>query len=454
MIQSNVILPRAARPVARVASAVTFGLCATLLGCSGETINMGEGTPLVELPSLPSSSRCVTDPVLEGEIVVRSQEEVDALEGCEVIDGDLYVVAFEGAHLRALHALTEVRGLLGIGAFPPWASVEEPGEELRPSQQLNEAWLSSLEGLESLERAGSLTLNGLTSRGLEPLANLRTLTEGWLSIWSAPNLESFDGLQNLVGLQNLDVTGGARRLASFDGLTLPEYMRSLRIDNADLRQLQPLGVRAIAGELSLFDNQLRDLSAFSSLIYAEGISLIANRKLESLSGLENLDAISRLVVEYNVALTEVPDFEYVPSIDVMTFVVNPLLAKLPAFPNLADSPDPNGSVSSVEESLNVRPQLIQVYGMDALTTLTLPAGWKSASLVRIENNANLRQIDFTGQSYIEYLTITDNPLLESVSTGALDKVNVLNLAENPALPPTAFDAVRRLDTTSQPGAAP
>lgn len=455
MMQQSVNLVRLASPLARVTSVVAIGLCAALLGCSDDSINMGEGIPVVEEPGRPSSSGCVDSPVLEGEIIVRNQEELNALEGCEVIDGDLYVLPFEGAHLRTLHALTEVTGVLGIGdmsnAIPSPESLEQ-FVEFASQQELNEAWLSSLEGLEALESAGRLTLNGLTSEDVRPLLNLRTLTDGSISIWSARNLKSFDGLQNLVGVESLEVSG-VFALESFDGLTLPEYMLSLRIENADLRHLKPLGVKGVQS-LHLFSNQLQHLDAFASLTLADNISLISNRKLESLMGLRNVEQMSSLVVEYNIAITEVPNFEKVTWVQTVRFVVSPLLAKLPTFSGLVHSRLQGEGSQAMENSLLTRPDVIQVYGMDALTSFTMPAGWTSASLVRIDLNSNLRQIEFTGQNYIEYLSISSNPLLENVSTGALDKVNVLNLAANPLLPATSFDAVRRLDTTSDAGGPP
>ena len=48
---------------------------------------------------LPSSSRCLDSTTLEGVVVARNQAEVDSLEGCQVIDGELHIVPFEGADL-------------------------------------------------------------------------------------------------------------------------------------------------------------------------------------------------------------------------------------------------------------------------------------------------------------------------------------------------------------------
>jgi hypothetical protein len=414
-------------------------MCAALLGCSDESINMGEGVPTVVEPEPPAfSGSCAENPVVEGDIIARSQAEVDALEGCEVINGSLNVVAFEGAHLRSLHALQSVAGVLTIGGYPPYP--EEP-----PQLLVEGGWLASLEGLEALESAGSLMVIGLTAESLAPLANLRTLTDDALELAWVDNLRDLDGLQNLIGVRSLHIRG-ARRLTSLAGLTLPEYMTTLSFENTDLRQLKPLGVRGLDG-LHMFETKIQNLDAFSDLIWLGGLDLATNRRLQSITGLANLEGLGSLNVTYNGALTDVPDFERVSFLQSMRFVVNPVLTKLPSFPNLVQL---GTGFLSPEEEIQQRPDLIQLYDMNALTTFTMPAGWSSAAVVRIEHNRNLRQIEFVGQKYIDLLSISDNPLLEQVSTGALDKINVLNVAENPLLPAATFDGVRRLDTTANP----
>jgi hypothetical protein len=444
MIRRNLICPCAAVALARVTSATALGLCATLLGCSNDSINMGEGVSVVEAPPLPSSSRCQESPVLRGEVVVRNQAELDALEGCEVIDGDLYVDAFEGAHLRALHALTSVSGLLSIGATqdPVLDGTPQQLDAARQHQELQESgWLASLEGLEALESAGSLTLIGLAS-DLKPLAQLRMLVDGSLSLAFATNLRNFDGLQNLVGLRMLSINA-ALRLDSFDGLTLPSFMAGMDLTDVDLRQLKPLAVTAIDG-LYIEDTQVHDLAPFASLQSARAIQIVANQKLESLTGLENILRVEYLDLDYNRYLVEVPDFEKLWGLQVLRITGSPLLARLPAFQGMQVPYVSNNQ----EQFILGRPDVIELEDLGSVTTFSMPAGWSSASVVRIQNNANLRRVDFTGQTYIDYLSIQNNPLLENLNTGVLDKVNVLEVVDNPRLSMATFGAIRHLDMTA------
>ncbi|MEY2937198.1 MAG: hypothetical protein RL033_7947, partial [Pseudomonadota bacterium] len=140
------------------------------------------------------------------------------------------------------------------------------------------------------------------------------------------------------------------------------------------------------------------------------------------------------------------DFELVDLVpNELRITYNPRLTRLPAFPGLLLDPDGSPLNQSEDELIVHRPELILLEQLDALTTFSMPLGMTSAAIVQIQNNPNLRSIDFTGQSYIDYLSIQNNPLLETISTGALGKVNVLELVDNPGLSVTAFDGVRRLD---------
>src|SRR5688572_14151114 len=75
MIQSTFISTPTSRPVTRATGATTLALYASLLGCSGESVNMGENG--VEPSPLPSSSLCLASTTIDGDVIVRSQEEVD-----------------------------------------------------------------------------------------------------------------------------------------------------------------------------------------------------------------------------------------------------------------------------------------------------------------------------------------------------------------------------------------
>lgn len=449
-MQNNVILPGAASSLVRRTSAAAMGLCATLLGCSEESINMGEGVRDVERSGVPSSSRCAESPILKEDVVVHNQQELDALEGCEVIEGSLYVAAFEGGQLRALHALRAVSNEIAIGQTPdPYGESEH---DVWVWQMLTEkGWLSSLEGLDALESAASLYVMGLTAKDLAPLSSLRWLTASYVGIESAHQLKNLDGLQNLTGLRSLRVVG-APQLESLDGLTLARSMDYLELSNVDLRRVKPLEAQSIQ-TVWLVATQLHDLTPFANLDGVTGIQISSNQKLESLAGLEGLSFVESLNVSYNPSLLDVPDFDQAYGLQELRIIDNPKLARLPAFPALGFGIETYQVTPPGEELIITRPEVIQLQELSSVTTFSMPPGWASAGIVQIENNANLQSIEFTGQTYVDYLLIQNNPLLETVSIGVLDKVNEIHVVDNPRFSVSAFDGIRHLDMTAS-GNAP
>jgi hypothetical protein len=133
-----------------------MALVALLAACSGDVVNIGDGEPPREPP--PSYSRCIESPTLEGTVVVNDQAQLDALDGCETIAGDLYVQPLFYPDLRPLHALREVTGKLGLTQAPPADGEGQSSAESNLVQSIVEGgWLPTLAGLEKLERAGSCT---------------------------------------------------------------------------------------------------------------------------------------------------------------------------------------------------------------------------------------------------------------------------------------------------------
>ena len=78
-----------------------------LSACSGDLLEVGRiAEPVYVAPRV-----CASSPPTAG-IEVISQAELEALAGCEVVDGDVRIAPFEGADLSPLRALRAVRGRL------------------------------------------------------------------------------------------------------------------------------------------------------------------------------------------------------------------------------------------------------------------------------------------------------------------------------------------------------
>jgi hypothetical protein len=437
MMQRNIQRARASSSLTRWAHPAILPLGMSMLACSGNPVIMGEDG--IDSAPVPSSSRCFENSTLEGDVVVRNQEELAALEGCKRVSGDLTVVAFQGADLRPLHALTAVDGTLDL-----WGSTE--ALEL---QDLSQDWLASLDGLESLERVGGLEVLGLMADNVAPLARLEVLTgSGRLLFGLCPNLVDLGGLGGLIGIRALSLSCSV--LESIEALTLPEEMDSIEFTDTPLTQLTDVSVHTLFDGLSLTKTALTNLDAFASLVNAGAVSIVSNLALENLNGLNGLTSAGSLGISHNRLLTRLPEFPELATLDELMISDNPRLTTLADFPTLHayvySILDEAHFEDNPENLLGLRPYRIDISRNQVLTTLSLPAGWLTGAAVVIDNNRALTQIDFTQQRSIDYLSIQNNPLLETVNTGALATVNTLEVVNNPRLGTAVFDSLRTFDT--------
>lgn len=291
----------------RRSAARLLPLCAPLAACSGNVVIMGENADGEEdwFPP-PPHSRCVDDRTLAGDVEIRSQAELDALEGCTIIDGHLLVQPLFDPDLRPLHRLRTVRGELGLGGSLVYPVEERTNEEsVLARDALAAGFLHSLEGLERLEAVGSLSLVTVAAGSLEPLAQLRQLTDfGLLGIDDCDAIVDLAPLAQLSGIQRLSVSAGS--LESLDGLALRDRLVSLALGGEKLANIDALApVRSVSDDVSIVHTALRDLAPLGRLDSAGGLYISDNASLETLHGLEALQLVdSYLVLSNNAALQE------------------------------------------------------------------------------------------------------------------------------------------------------
>lgn len=449
MIQTNLGFACATRRITHAAGAALLGVLAPLLGCSDDGVNMGQNSLEPPPPPLPSSSRCLESTAIEGDVIVRNQEDLVALEGCQVIEGSLHVVAFEGADLGPLYALTAVRDTLDIGGG--WVLVDDP-ETAVPDR--SEYWLASLHGLESLESVGTLSITGHMGQDVDALANLRHVTSGVLMIELNRALADLGGLRNATVLRSLYISG-CPALEGIEPLELPERMTDLVLDFSGIRRLE-LGVRDITGQLHLDHTELRDLDGLSSLESVGELHVVANFSLEDVGGLNGLRRADSMLFELNPRLTRLPEFSSLTWLESLHVAFHDGLTALPEFPMLnvhTRGFEVEYFAERPEELIVMRPDLFEIFGNAKLSAFTMPAAWLSGGAVIIENNAALARIDFTEQKSLEYLSIQNNAALDSVGLGALDTVSRLDVIGNPGLQLSVFDPVRTFQTIAS-GNAP
>jgi len=453
----------------RLALPIAAPLALALAACSGDVVNMGEnpGDDGSFVP--PPQSSCADNPTLQGDVVVRNQAELDALEGCTAIDGNLLIELFFDPDLRPLHELTTVRGELGLGGGDLWWSARPSAEEADALARANAesgVLLRSLEGLEQLETVGSLTLMNVAIDSLAPLAGLRQLTGyGRLAIYNADAITDLTPLARLEGIQRLSLV--ANNLTSLDGLQIAEQLVSLGLAGASLSNIDALSrLREVSGDVSIYGTALSDLAPLAGLGYVSSLGLGENRLLETLHGLEALEAAEtglylvnnpvlrdtsalasllraeELIVEGNDSLERLPEL---PQLRTNTIRIRNN-ARLQALPTLRGTFNGFGPRADPEVQLSERGQ-VEILLNPALQSFSMPREWRDGVFVIIEDNASLREIDLGDLESLDLLQIANNAALDSVRLGPLDTVDTLEVVENPRLPPATFDTLRTFERT-------
>jgi hypothetical protein len=423
---------------------------ALLAGCNNHTVNLGGGR---EPREVQPGERCSGASIVQGPVRVHDQNELDELAGCEQIDGDLQIEVFAGADLTPLSALQRVDGLLALGAYPDLAS--DPQTDLmdlnaQVDQIAADGYLSSLTGLEGLQRASALQISYVAAEDLEPLFGLRQLSgrkselpTGSVYVETAANLRDLHGLSNIESVQEL-VVNDTPALTSLGGIQLSFNMDSFNVVDSPL--LSSLGEFEGVGSvvsLVLLNSGLTDLDGLVNLGYVDGeINLDGNSKLENMDGLANLIGAESLVVRDNAVLQRVLPLNGLAfSLDKVTVVGNSALQslRLDLLPRgesdfLRGSPAPNPIT------------LIDIGENDSLTEITLSAGVERGRLAAIYNNSSLVQLSIGTLQSLEELDITGNANLTQVDVGALKTVDRLSLTNNPKLDPAQLGTVRTFDS--------
>jgi hypothetical protein len=420
---------------AALARTLAAALPVFALACSGDVINVGDDAmdPMTD-GACPAA----------GNIVIMNQAELDALEGCTAIEGDLQIVPFAHADLRPLHALRSVSGWLN---FRVPNDIVDGATRSRLAALNREGWLA-LDGLEALESVGRLYIEGLASPSLVPLSNLRVITTGELTMTSCGGLRDLHGLEGLAGVNLLQLF--CDELESIAALRLAREMIGLQIQGA--KNLSDLGspeVTTVFYNLVLGGTALRNLDALAKVSSVFGAVVIDNNPdLTSVDGLNQLERVGSLNLHGNPQLSRLPAFDVLSSLDALRIDENAQLSELSAFSGLPREDDfyPEPSEYWDERAILARrPDIIAISDNPELRQIAIPVGWDSGAHVSVLRNATLEHLSLGQLARVDFLEIEANPLLSSVELAALTRVDSLRLRDNPLLAPAAFDAVQTFE---------
>jgi hypothetical protein len=447
-------------------------LCALSLGCTSDAVDLGGGVVTQELSS---GSRCAESPIIDDNVLVTSQEELAALEGCEEIDGELNIQMFADADLTPLHELRAVASTLVLGSSAQNFLSEEDFQNAELLQAITDrespllgTWLDSLEGLESLERVGGLMIADTGLTDLAPLAQLERIdgsasapslsdySPGELYLLRNPALRDLTGLEGASGVRDLELYFN-EGLLSLSGFVPGPTLHFLDIlDTPSLTDIDALANVTSIGGLVLSGTGLADLDALSALATIDSIDIENNPALADVSGLDNLQGSGQVVFSGNAALKALPSFSkfYYPPLTV-TVTDNPELEEL----NL-DLQLSNATFVEVGSGLHVSStELIRVVNNAKLRSVVFAPsvgekfGLKATQVVALEKNASLTRVDFGGLQRADVLSIDENPVLSEVTLGDLANVDSLEVTDNPALDASVFAPVSTFERTSSGNAA-
>jgi hypothetical protein len=414
--------------ILRTAATVPFGLLIAACSGSGDVVDLGGGS--AELEAAPAAC---AGPEGDGYVTVNDQAGLEALRGCEELGG-LSIMDFFGAglDLRPLSSLRVIRGGLSI-AGSLFDRTAEPG--------VPDTTINSLEGLESLQRVGSLSLNEFSAPTLEPLGNLTEVSGGSIAIHHASRLRNLAGLDNAGGVWSLGLSY-APELETLDGLRLPSQAGNITLMHTPkLTDIEALGPVDGVDTLYIHGTGIQRLDA---TLQVNLLDVRNNPALVDITGLDTLVSASIIHIENNPRLSRLPNLEQLMLLDWLVVVGNPELRWLPTLPSLE-----GGSPTQEDDPEDLPMRTLKIASNASLQQFVAPARLRGVTYLSIQDNANLSEIDLGGLEALTELTIANNPSLVSVSLDKLETVNSLEVLDNGQLPTAGFSEVQTFTSNIQ-----
>ena len=253
--------------------------------------------------------------VCTGDFVIRTQDELNQLAGCEVIDGNLQISSFVNTpdavfDLSPLINLREITGFLLIQSILA-TSVEGLNnlEKVKRLIILENTNLQQIDALGKLEVQLDVLviISNFQLKSLKPLAGIRDSAET-LIVTGNHTLKNIDGLEGITYAGNLDVIGN-RNLENMNGFqNIKSIGRSLLlVDNNKLQNMSGLSnLESIAEDFIIADHEdLQNVNGLGKLkTVGRAMVLFNNDKLTNINGLNGLESVESLQIRKNDILND------------------------------------------------------------------------------------------------------------------------------------------------------
>ncbi|MEO1260633.1 MAG: CARDB domain-containing protein [Bacteroidota bacterium] len=241
------------------------------------------------------------DNICQGSLTFNSQAEVNAFNGCAIIDGDLLIQGDDIVDLSPFSTVTEITDGLLIRNTPN---------------------LTSLAGFENLVSARRLFFRNMPLLvDLAPLANFSNPSPVHVIIEENGQLSSIAALSAITSVQNILSISGNEQLQHLQGLENLTFVGDQLIiqENGSLKNLDELAnLQGTVNDIWLNRNaSLKNIDGLAGLTKVnDELKVTYNAELTNLDGLNSIQSVYELVVRDNPMLADccgiLPALENIP----------------------------------------------------------------------------------------------------------------------------------------------
>lgn len=236
--------------------------------------------------------------ICQGDLILESQAEVDAVPDCSIIDGGLYLRSPNGT-LGASSDITDLSPLLGITKVNGPIIID------------NNDLLFNLHGLENITSAHHIAILYCENiQNVAALSGLSGIMELGIVILHNPSLLNLNGLEGITRLKHTLTLTDNTSLQNLDGLSGLTSVDIFGVDlggNPSLTSIQGLNSLTSVGGLFFIGNcdALQNLNGLENLQSTGALGIVSNNVLQDVSALGSLTTIQdNLFVSGNFQLSD------------------------------------------------------------------------------------------------------------------------------------------------------
>lgn len=282
-------------------------------------------TPVAKMAilSLNSSIAPCDTSICNGDVVLSTQEAVDAFCGCEIIEGNLSIGSTDPDVLSNIYSLQNLKGI----------------KKVNGNLGITRTLLEDLRGLEDLDLVGiSLGISRNSKLAdIQAIGNLNSIGTN-LFISNNPMIQNLDGFEGIIQIGGTINLSSNASLSNINGLKNIQSYKGLSINTCPIQSIDSLG-NSEDKILKILDitncDELLSINGLKNIKRTEKYILIAgNDKLENIEGLKHINYVA----------------------DNLRILNNPVLNSCCSIQHLIDEDQTNGYVENGDISIQGNPE--------------------------------------------------------------------------------------------------